>query len=52
MKIVLFIMALILLFVVFNKWERRAEYVEAEKAYYSCLQDLPRSECITILSDF
>lgn len=52
MKIILFAGGLILLFIAFNKWERRAEYVEAEKAYYTCLQDLPRSECITILSDF
>lgn len=29
---------------------RKAAYDAAETAYFECLQDLPREECITILT--
>lgn len=29
---------------------RKATYDAAETAYFECLQDLPRAECVTILT--
>ena len=29
---------------------RKAAYDAAEAAYFECLQDLPRAECVTILT--
>ena len=31
---------------------RKGAYNEAEKAYFNCLEDLPRAECMAILKDF
>lgn len=30
---------------------RKAAYDAAETAYFECLQDLPRAECVTILEE-
>lgn len=31
---------------------RKAAYDAAEAAYFDCLEDLPRAECMAILKDF
>ena len=46
------LMALVNAAGIYQANHRKEAYESAEKAYFNCLEDLPRAECMAILKDF